>query len=104
MGRNFDIGDFTTINSHFGVEIGDNVQIGPHCAILSHSTIDSKKGAVTLKKNCRIGAHSTIMPNVTIGENSIVGAYSFVNKNIPKNELWMGIPAKFKSKIKNYST
>ena len=41
------------------------------------------------------------MPNVTIGENSIIAAYSFVTKNIPKNETWSGIPAKpLKKKIK----
>lgn len=99
MGKNFDIGEFTYINSHYGVEVGDDVQIGSHCAIYSHSTIDNKKGSVILKKNCKIGTHSTVMPNVTIGENSIVAAYSFVNKNIPKNQLWAGVPAKFKAKI-----
>lgn len=101
LGKYFDIGDFTHINSHYGVEICDYVQIGPHCSIMSHSTIDSKKGPVVLKKNCKIGTHSTIMPNVTIGENSIIGAYSFVNKDIPMNEIWFGIPAQFKAKIKN---
>jgi len=100
LGKNFDIGSFTYINSHFGVEIGDNVQIGSHCSIYSHSTIDIKKGKVILGKNCKIGTHSTIMPNVKIGENSVVAAYSFVTKNIPKNQLWAGIPAKFKSKLK----
>lgn len=99
MGKNFDIGEFTYINSYYGVEVGDDVQIGSHCAIYSHSTIDNKKGSVILKKNCKIGTHSTVMPNVTIGENSIVAAYSFVNKNIPKNQLWAGVPAKFKAKI-----
>lgn len=39
------------------------------------------------------------MPNVTIGQNSVVASYSFVNKDIPENEIWMGIPAKFKNKI-----
>jgi len=99
MGKNFDIGEFTYINSHYGVEVEDNVQVGSHCAIYSHSTIDNKRGPVILKKNCKIGTHSTIMPNVTVGENSIVAAYSFVNKNIPKNQLWSGIPARFKTKI-----
>jgi len=94
LGRNIDIGEFTYINSHFGVEINNFVEIGSHCSIYSHSTIDSKKGKVVLKKNCRVGTHSTIMPNVTVGENSIVAAYSFVTKNIPKNEIWAGIPAK----------
>jgi len=99
LGKNFDIGTFTYINSHYSVEIGDYVQIGSHCSIYSHSTIDSKKGPVKLKKNCKIGTHSTIMPNVTVGENSVVAAYSFVNKHIPKNEFWAGIPAKFMKKI-----
>jgi len=99
LGKNFDIGTFTYINSHYGVEIGDNVQIGSHCSIYSHSTIDSKKGPVILKKNCKIGTHSTIMPNVTIGEGAVIAAYSFVTKNVPTNEIWAGIPAKFMKKI-----
>ncbi len=98
-GKNFDIGTFSYINCRFGVEIQDDVQIGSHCSIYSHSTIDDKKGPIILKKNCRIGTHSTIMPNVTIGENSIIAAYSFVTRNVPKNQIWMGIPAKLKSKI-----
>src|SRR5947209_17523522 len=101
LGRNFDIGTFTYINANYGVEIDDNVQIGSHCAIYSHSTIDNKKGKVILEKNCKIGTHSTIMPGVKIGENSIVGAYSFVNKNIPKNQVWVGVQVKFMYKIRN---
>jgi len=99
LGKYFDIGSFTYINSKYGVEIQDNVQIGSHCSIYSHSTIDKKQGVVILKKNCKIGTHSTIMPNVTIGKNSVVAAYSFVTSDVPDNELWIGIPAKFKSKI-----
>jgi len=99
LGKNFDIGEFTYINSHYGVEIQDNVQIGSHCAIYSHSTIDEKKGPVILKKNCKVGTHSTIMPNVIIGENSVIAAYSFVNKNIPKNQVWAGVPARLKKKL-----
>ena len=99
LGKNFDIGTFTYINSHYGVEIGDNVEIGSHCSIYSHSTIDSKKGPVIIQKNCKIGTHSTIMPNVTIGKNSIIAAYSFVNESVPENELWAGIPAAFKKRI-----
>jgi len=101
LGRNFDIGTFSYINSQYGVEIEDDVQIGSHCSIYSNSTIDLKKGKVILKKNCKIGTHSTIMPNVIIGENSVIAAYSFVTKSIPDNEIWVGIPAKFKKKIKS---
>ncbi len=100
LGKNFDIGAFTYINCEYVVSIEDNVQIGSHCSIYSHSTIDSKKGPVVLKKNCNVGTHCTIMHSVTVGENSIIAAYSFVTKNIPKNQIWYGIPAKFKSRIK----
>jgi acetyltransferase-like isoleucine patch superfamily enzyme len=99
LGKNFDIGTFTYINSKYIVEIQDNVQIGSHCAIYSNSTIDKKKGPVILKKNCKIGTHSTLMPNITVGENSIIAAHSFVNTSIPDNELWAGIPVKYVKKI-----
>jgi len=99
LGKNFDIGTFTYINARYGVTISDLVQIGSHCSIYSHSTIDDKQGQIVLKKNCRIGTHSTIMPKVTIGENSIIAAYSFVNRNIPKNEMWGGAPVKLMKRL-----
>lgn len=95
MGKNFDIGEFTYINARYGVKINDNVQVGSHCSIYSHSTIDKKMGPIVLEENCKIGTHSTIMPNVTVGKNSIVASYSFVTKNIPENQMWAGIPVKF---------
>ena len=94
MGKETDIGAFTYINAKYGVEIQENVQIGSHCSIYSWSTIDDKKGMVTIKKNARVGAHTVIMPGVTVGENAVVGACSFVNKNIPDNAVAFGTPAK----------
>jgi len=100
LGNKTDIGVFTYINAKNGVIVEDNVQIGSHCSIYSVSTIDGKKGQVTLKKNCKIGAQSVIMPGITIGENSIIGAFSFVNKDIPANVMAFGIPVKVIKKIK----
>ena len=94
LGYKTDIGAFSYINAKYGVTIEDYVQIGSHCSIYSVSTIDEKNGPVTLKKGCRIGSHSVVMPGVTIGENSIVGAFSFVNKDIPDNRTAFGVPAK----------
>ncbi len=94
LGNKTDIGTFSYINASHGVEIEDGVQLGSHCAVYSISTIDGRKGKVRLKKNCSIGSHSTIMPGVTIGENAIVGAHSFVNKDIPDNVVAFGVPAK----------
>jgi len=94
LGCKTDIGAFTYINAKNRVVIEDDVQIGSHCSIYSVSTIDNKEGPVTLKKNCKIGSHSVVMPNITVGENSIVGAFSFVNKDIPANVVAFGIPVK----------
>ena len=96
LGYKTDIGAFTYIN---GVIIEDFVQIGSHCSLYSISTIDNKEGQITLKKNCKIGSHSLIMPGVTVGENSIIGAFSFVNKDIPNNVVAVGIPIKVIKKI-----
>ena len=89
-----DIGAFTYINALHGVVIGDFVQIGSHCSIYSVSTIDKKEGEVRLEKGCSIGTHSVVMPGVTVGENSVVGAFSFVNGDIPPNVVAFGVPAK----------
>jgi len=94
LGYKTDIGAFTYINAKYGVIIEDLVQIGSHCSIYTVSTIDNKSGKVFLKKNCKIGTHSTIMPNVTVGENSIVGAHSLVLYDIPDNVIAFGVPAK----------
>lgn len=49
---------------------------------------------VHIKKNAWIGAAATILPGVTIGENAVVGAASFVTKDVPDNAVVVGNPAK----------
>jgi acetyltransferase-like isoleucine patch superfamily enzyme len=96
-----DVGAFTYINAKNGVTIEDHVQIGSHCSIYSESTIDGKEGPVILRENCRIGSHSIIMPNVTVGKNSVVGAFSFVNRDIPEDVVALGVPARVIKKMEN---
>ena len=104
LGYKTDIGAFTYINAKNGVIIEDYVQIGSHCSIYSVSTIDNKEGKIILKRNCRIGSHSVIMPGVTIGENSIIGAFSFVNVDVPENVVAVGLPAKVIRKLRKEET
>lgn len=97
LGNRSDIGAFTYINARHGVEIGELVQIGSHCSLYSISTIDDKTGPIILKRNARIGTHSTVMPGVTVGENAVVGAHSFVNRDVPDNAVVCGVPARIMS-------
>jgi acetyltransferase-like isoleucine patch superfamily enzyme len=94
LGFKTDIGAFTYINALHGVVIEDFVQIGSHCSVYSVSTIDDKQGPVRLGKNCRIGSHSVIMPGVTVGQNAVIGAFSFVDADIPDNSVAVGVPAR----------
>ncbi|MGL5616472.1 MAG: DapH/DapD/GlmU-related protein [Sarcina sp.] len=88
-----------------GIEIKDKVLIAPDVKILSVNhplEISKRRGVilkkVTIEKNVWIGAGATICPGVTIGENSIIAAGSVVTKDVPKNVVYGGVPAKF---IKN---
>ena len=99
LGEGSDIGALTLINARFGVAIGAGVEIGSHCSLYSHSTIDGKGGKVTIRRNAKIGSHSLVMPGVTIGENAVIGAFSFVNKDIPANSVAYGVPAKVVNRV-----
>lgn len=98
LGKNTEIGSFTVIDAKEGVTIEDGVKIGWSCSIFSVSSVDGRKGRVVLKKGCKIGANSVVMPATTIGVNAVIGANSLVNKNIPDNQVWAGSPVR---KIRN---
>ena len=94
LGRYTDIGAFSYINARNGVTLEDFVQVGSHCSIYSVSTIDGREGCVLLRRNCRIGSHTVVLPGVTVGENTIIGAQSLVNRDIPPNVIAWGVPAR----------
>jgi len=82
-----------------GITIEDNVFIGANVTFTndkypkSHNT-DWKLLETTIHKGASIGAGSTILPGITIGEKAIVGAGSVVTKDVPAGEIWIGNPAK----------
>lgn len=77
-----DIGAFTYINARFGVEIGNNVQIGSHCSIYSHNTENNTQGKVIIEDGARIGSHSLILPNAHIYKNQKIKAYSIIKGEV----------------------
>lgn len=96
------------------ISIGSNVKIGGNVVMYDtdfHSlnplhrrdkAMDKKyvvTAPIVIGDDVFIGAHSTILKGVCIGNNAIVGACSVVTKNIPENEIWGGNPAKFIRKI-----
>lgn len=95
---------FDTNNPHL-ITIEPKVYITHGCTILSHFLDTSKKkttftfGKVRLEENCFLGCNTVICAPVTIGKNSVVAAGSVVNKDIPDNELWGGVPARYIKKL-----
>jgi len=97
LGKYADIGAFSYINAKCGVEIGEAAQVGSHTSIYSVSTIDGREGRVVVGRNARIGSHSVVMPGVTIGDDAVVGAFSFVKSDVPEGAVAFGIPARVRS-------
>lgn len=82
-----------------GISIGDNVFIGPNVTFTNDKHPISKNRDFELvetvvKAGVSIGANSTILPGITLHENSVIGAGSVVTKDVPANETWFGNPAK----------
>lgn len=84
--------------------IEDNCFIGPN-VVLTNAKYPQSPGAKKrlkgpiLNKGAKIGANSTILPEVVIGENALVGAGSTVTKDVPANKVVAGNPAKIISDI-----
>lgn len=98
------VGDNVTVKSGVqlwdGVCVEDNVFIGPNVTFTNDLYPRSKQypkeyAKTILKRGCSIGANSSILCGVTIGENAMIGAGSVVTKDVPDGELWFGNPAKF---------
>ena len=84
----------------FLISIGDNVTLSSKVHILAHDaslkqTLGySKVGKVYIGDHVFVGANTTILPGIEIGEFAIIGAGSVVTKNVPPYEVWAGNPAK----------
>jgi acetyltransferase-like isoleucine patch superfamily enzyme len=97
------IGNNVTIKSGVqlwdGVTIEDEVFIGPNVTFTNDNTPRSKQypikfSRINIGKGASIGANSTLISPVEIGEFAFVGAGSVVTKNIPPYNIWYGNPAK----------
>lgn len=62
-----------------------------------------KYGKITIHDNCFIGNNVIILPGVSIGPNSVVGAGAIVSKNVPPNTVAVGVPAKPIMSVEEYA-
>ncbi|MGO9863420.1 MAG: acyltransferase [Terriglobales bacterium] len=110
--KNASVGKHCKISSHTficeGVTIEDNVFIGHGVMFINDSypratavggglqtEADWKVEKTIIKKGASIGSGATILANLCVGENAIVGAGAVVTKDVPPNTIVAGNPAKF---------
>lgn len=105
IGKNVVISAYVIIDPFFPelITIEDNVIVGVGATILSHEYSQEKlrKGKVHIKKRALIGAESLIRCGITVGEHAVIGAKSFVNKDVPDHTIAGGVPIRINIKKKN---
>lgn len=101
VGKNVYINHACTMLTLGTIIIEDDVLIGPKANLITenHPVDPNNRKAlevkpVVIKKNAWLAAGVTILPGVTVGENSIVAAGAVVSKDVPANTMVAGIPAK----------
>lgn len=110
VGKAFSYGRYCFFDPSFCflISIGDNVTFSTRVHVLAHDaslkrTLGySKVGKVNIGNNVFIGANTTILPGISIGDFAIVGAGSVVTKSIPAHEVWGGDPAKMICTLEEY--
>jgi acetyltransferase-like isoleucine patch superfamily enzyme len=102
LGRNVFVNQNCTFYDLGGLDIADDVMIGPNVSLITsgHPVAPSQRRAFTIAKpivierNVWIGAGATIIGGVTVGENSVVAAGAVVTRDVPRDTLVGGNPAK----------
>jgi acetyltransferase-like isoleucine patch superfamily enzyme len=77
-----------------GIHIGEYTVVTFGAAILAHDYVNKRHRDVHIGSDCFIGAHSIILPGVTIGDHCIVAAASVVARDVPSGSLVAGNPAR----------
>ncbi|WP_295084236.1 acyltransferase [Ruminococcus sp.] len=114
LGKNCEFYTTNLGNEKYLISIHDNVILASNCHLITHDYSTAvvskylgkavgKIGSIEIKDNSFIGAEAIIMPNVKIGRNCIIAAGSIVTKDVPDNQVWGGVPARYITSIDQYS-
>ncbi len=85
------------------IEIGDYTMVGPNCTLATathplwgpaRQKAYQKNLPIKIGKNCWLGAGVIVLPGVTIGDNTVIGAGSIVTKDLPANVVAVGNPCR----------
>jgi acetyltransferase-like isoleucine patch superfamily enzyme len=91
------------------ISIAAEVVLSPQAMLLTHGDVGDRylaqyihrsEGPIVLKKGCWIGARAVILPGVTIGTGSVVGAGAIVTTDVPDFTMVVGVPAREMRKIR----
>ncbi|MEM2974095.1 MAG: acyltransferase [Candidatus Micrarchaeia archaeon] len=98
IGRNAAVGLGVQFDIFFPelIELGENCIVGYGATLLTHEFLikELRIGKVVIGKNALVGANSTILPGVRIGENAVISACSLVNRDVPGGAFVCGVPAR----------
>ena len=111
LGDRVSIHQYSLLDATAEIRIGNKVAIGSHSSFITSSHnfdnqdvpikdqgINSKE--IEISDNVWIGSGVTVLQGVKIGKNSIIGAKSLVNKNVPENVIAVGVPCKILKNLK----
>ncbi|OZD04840.1 transferase [Rhodococcus sp. 06-235-1A] len=101
IGRNVFVNQNCRFNDLGGIDIGDDVMLGPNVSLISsgHPTdpIERRAGItaapITIGRNVWIGTSAIVLQGVTIGADAIIGAGAVVTRDVPPRTLAVGVPA-----------
>lgn len=110
IGENVQIIDsFFFDPSHcFLISIGNNCIICPNVRLIAHDASTKRLlgytriGKIDIRENCFIGDSAIVLPNITIGPNSIVGAGAVVTNDVPPNTVVAGNPARVIGSLEDF--
>ena len=102
VGRNVFINQACMLNDIGGIEIGDDVMIGPRVSLLTagHPLDPSRRrrqivaAAIAIERNVWLGAGATVLQGVTVGTDAVVAAGAIVTRDVPPRTLVAGVPAR----------
>lgn len=108
VGENTWIGPFVVLDGSGGLSIGSHCSISAGVQIYSHDSIEwaisggkakYQYAKTIIEDNCYVGPNVVIQKGVTIGRGSIIGANSFVNRDVPQHSKAFGTPIKIVESI-----